>query len=135
MTNKAEYRLNTKNIEVTVKPEYIDSQISNGEGLFIWTYHITIKNKSNESIQLINRYWKIIDENGEIQEVSGIGAVGEQPILEPNENFKYSSAIHLKNPSGIMRGYYGMKKADGKIIKISIPAFSLDVPNITKVIH
>ena len=130
------YKLSTDGIEVAVKPEYIDSQVvEDGQNIFVWAYHIVIKNKSQNTLQLINRYWKIIDENGLVQEVSGIGAVGEQPILIPNENFKYSSSVHLNQPSGIMSGYYGMKKPDGEIINVQIPAFSLDVPDAQSVIN
>ncbi len=130
-----QYKSNTNGIEVIVQPEYIDSQITNGNSFFVWAYHVAIENKSNDTIQLINRYWKIIDENGAVQEIDGVGAVGEQPILAPNDNFKYSSGVHLRNSSGIMSGYYGMKKSDGKIINIKIPAFSLDVPSIKPVIN
>jgi ApaG protein len=133
--SKIEYKSSTSGIEVVVQPEYIDSQTSNGNSFFIWAYHVIIENKSDETLQLINRYWKIIDEDGSVQEIDGVGAVGEQPILAPNENFKYSSGVHLRNPSGIMSGYYGMKKSDGKIINIKIPAFSLDVPSIRAVIN
>jgi ApaG protein len=130
-----EYKSNTEGIEVIVQPEYIDSQTSNGNSFFIWAYHVVIENKTNDTIQLVSRYWKIIDENGMVQEIDGIGAVGEQPILAPNDNFKYSSGVHLRNSSGIMSGYYGMKKSDGKIINVKIPAFSLDVPNIKAIIN
>ncbi len=133
--SKIEYKSSTSGIEVVVQPEYIDSQTSNGNSFFIWAYHVIIENKSDETLQLINRYWKIIDEDGSVQEIDGVGAVGEQPILAPNENFKYSSGVHLRNPSGIMSGYYGMKKSDGKIINIKIPAFSLDVPSIKAVVN
>lgn len=135
MDNKVQYKSNTNGIEVVVKPEYIDSQTTNGNNFFVWAYHVVIENKSNDTFQLINRYWKIIDENGAIQEIEGVGAVGEQPIIAPNDNFKYSSGVHLRNPSGIMSGYYGMKKSDGEIINVKIPAFSLDVPNIKQIVN
>ena len=123
------YTSNTDEIEVVIQPEYVTNQSIDDEQeeSFVWVYHVVINNKSNDTIQLINRYWKIIDENGTIQEVSGIGVVGEQPILIPNENFKYSSSVSLKRPSGIMSGYYGIKKSNGKMIDVKIPAFSLDV--------
>lgn len=135
MSNITEYKSNTSGIEVTVKPEYIDSQSNNGGSFFVWSYHVVINNQSTETVQLVNRYWKIIDENGLMQEVSGLGAVGEQPVLAPNANFSYSSGVHLRCPSGIMSGYYGMKKSNGEIVNVKIPAFSLDVPNLKTVIN
>ncbi len=130
-----EYKANTDGVEVIIRPEYVDSQINKSGNFYIWAYHVEIDNKSNETLQLVNRYWKIIDEVGGIQEISGLGAVGEQPILAPNTFFKYSSGVHLRYPSGIMSGYYGMKKPNGEIINIEIPAFSLDVPTIPSIVN
>jgi len=130
------YKSNTDGIEVAIQPEYIDSQTNdNGQGVFIWAYHVVIENKSTDTFQLINRYWKIIDENGAVQEISGLGAVGEQPILIPNENFKYSSSVHLNQPSGIMSGHYGMQKSNGEIVNVKIPTFSLDIPDAKIVVN
>ncbi|MCE3254973.1 MAG: efflux protein ApaG [Rickettsiaceae bacterium] len=127
---KIQYISNTNGIEVIVSPEYINSQLGKNGNLFVWAYHVEIENKSNEVVQLVNRYWKIIDEAGGMQEINGLGAVGEQPILAPNENFKYSSGVHLQYPSGIMSGHYGMKRPNGEVINVEIPSFSLDVPGI-----
>ena len=130
-----EYKSKTSGIDVIVRPEYLDSQINNSGNFFIWSYHVVIENNSDETLQLVNRYWKIIDENGGVQEISGLGAVGEQPILAPNDNFKYSSGVHLRFPSGIMSGYYGMKKTNGEIVNVQIPVFSLDVPSMKTTVN
>ena len=130
-----EYKSKTSGIEVVVRPEFIDSQMNSSGIFFIWSYHVVIENNSKETLQLVNRYWKIIDENGGVQEISGLGAVGEQPILAPNDNFKYSSGVHLRFPSGIMSGYYGMKKANGEIVNVQIPTFSLDVPSLKPTVN
>ncbi|MES2677911.1 MAG: Co2+/Mg2+ efflux protein ApaG [Pseudomonadota bacterium] len=130
-----QYKSNTSGVEVLVSPEYVDSQVRNNNSFFVWAYHVEIENKSSETLQLVNRYWKIIDETGVVQEISGLGAVGEQPILAPNDNFKYSSGVHLRHPSGIMSGHYGMKRPNGEIIKVEIPAFSLDVPSLQSVVN
>ena len=47
---------------------------------------MTIDNQGNEKVQLVNRYWKIIDANGTLQEVRGRGVVGEQPVLNREKN-------------------------------------------------
>ncbi len=128
---------NIEAIEVKVRPEYIISQSNDlqKEHIFIWAYHVKIANKSNETVQLISRYWKVIDEKGGVQEVSGEGVIGEQPILTPGSNFNYSSGVNLNCSSGIMSGHYIMKKDDGTSIKVIIPAFSLDIPNTKSVIN
>lgn len=126
----------TENISVTVWPEFIDSKSSVIGDLFIWAYHVRIDNNRNDSIKLVSRYWRIIDEKGIVQEVNGEGVVGEQPIIVPGANYQYSSGVHLRYPSGIMMGKYQVKKVESnEVFDIVIPTFSLDVPTIKSVVN
>jgi ApaG protein len=125
----------TENIEISVWPEFIDSHISAIGNLFVWAYHVRINNRSDEIVKLISRYWKIIDEEGLVQEVEGDGVIGEQPTILSNHSFQYSSGVHLRHPSGIMTGYYKMQKENGAILNVKIPVFSLDVPTIKYIIN
>lgn len=127
---KKSYISNTNNIEVSVCPEFIDSQVSVVGSLFVWVYHVKIENKSLEDLRLINRHWKIIDEKGVVQEIDGEGVVGEKPLIPINGTFQYSSGVHLRHPSGIMTGHYQMQKINGETFDVKIPAFSLDIPSI-----
>jgi ApaG protein len=90
---------------------------------------VRIDNGGAETVQLRNRYWRITDSLGRIQEVRGPGVVGEQPILHPGESFEYTSGTPLKTPSGIMVGTYQMEAQGGERFDIAIPAFSLDSPH------
>lgn len=126
------YKELTDNVEVAVEPEYLDGQMTNTSSSFFWAYHVKISNKNSYPIQLISRYWKILDEKGAKQEIEGEGVVGEKPIIEPDSFYQYTSGAHLNCPSGIMTGYYVMKKNDGKTFNVKIPAFSLDVPNLKR---
>ena len=89
----------TNDIEVSVWPEFVDNKISQIGELFIWAYHVRIKNKSTESIKLLSRYWRIVDECGNVQEIEGEGVVGEKPLILPSGAYQYSSGVHLKYPS------------------------------------
>ena len=129
------YSAITNGIEITVWPEFIDSQISALGNLFVWAYHVRIDNRSNSAIKLTARHWKIVDEQGNIQEVDGEGVIGEQPTINPYESYKYSSGVHLSFPSGIMSGNYKMRKENGEIFTVEIPSFSLDIPNKKEVIN
>lgn len=133
------YVASTNNIQVTVWPEFIDSKSSVIGDIFIWAYHVRIDNKSTDSVKLIRRHWRIIDEQGVTQEISGEGVIGEQPIIEPSKSFQYSSGVHLRHPSGIMTGTYRMVKIglenEKQAFDIKIPAFSLDVPTIKNVLN
>jgi ApaG protein len=131
-----QYKSKTSGIEVLVSPEYVDSQINKNGSFFIWAYHVEIENKSSETLQLVNRYWKIIDEKGVIQEVNGEGVVGEQPVILPDNSYQYESGVHLRQPSGIMTGHYQMQKDNGELFDVKIPTFSLDMPSATKsIVH
>jgi ApaG protein len=130
------YVATTKDIEVSVWPEFVDNKTSQIGELFIWAYHVRIKNKSSESIKLLSRYWRIVDECGNVQEVEGEGVVGEKPLIISNGAYQYSSGVHLKYPSGIMSGKYRIEKTSNKeIFEIKIPNFSLDIPSLKTVLN
>jgi len=123
------YTKTTKSISITVNPYYLEDQSEPDEQHFVWAYQITINNLGEESVQLKNRFWKIIDSNGIRQEVKGEGVVGEQPILNPGEKFEYTSGTPLSTPSGFMEGHYEMVTKSGSKFDASIPLFSLDSPH------
>ena len=60
--------------------------------------------------------------------VRGQGVVGEQPSLKPGEAYRYASACPLQTDSGLMGGAYQMLGADGELFEVTIPTFSLDLP-------
>lgn len=97
---------------------------------FVFTYLIKIFNNGIESAQLLSRYWKITDANGEIQEVRGEGVVGEQPIIMPSAFYQYESFCLLPTPLGWMEGTYRMIYHNGEIFEVNIPRFVLEIPGI-----
>ena len=122
------YTKTTKKISITVNPYYLEDQSEPEDQHYVWAYQVTINNLSKESVQLKNRYWKIIDSNGSKQEVKGEGVVGEQPILNPGEKFEYTSGTPLTTSSGFMEGTYEMQSDNGNFFDVQIPQFSLDTP-------
>ena len=123
------YSQTTRDIEVTVKPFYLDDQSSPGDNHFVWAYRVRIINKGKRTVQLMRRHWVITDAIGRVQEVKGPGVVGEQPVLRPGDAYEYTSGTPLPTPSGIMVGTYEMEDEDGSAFDIAIPAFSLDSPH------
>ena len=120
------YQSVTRNIEVTVTPEYLADRSSPDSGEYFWAYTIEITNKGSETVQLKTRHWRITDGMGRKQEVRGPGVVGKEPVLKPGESFEYTSGVPLPTPSGFMTGSYGMVSAGGERFDIAIPTFSLD---------
>jgi len=49
-----------------------------------------------------------------VQEVRGLGVVGEQPLLKPGESFEYTSGTAITTPVGTMYGSYQMVAEDGE---------------------
>lgn len=123
-----EYTAITRDLRVTVRPNYLDDQSAPNDNHFVWAYHVTIENLGRETVQLRSRHWQITDARGERHEVRGPGVIGEQPILEPGDLYDYTSGTPLTTPSGIMYGTYQMENERGEVFDIEIPAFSLDSP-------
>jgi ApaG protein len=123
------YRKSTHNIEVSVLPVYIDERSDPSKQIYFWAYRVQISNHGEEEVQLLTRYWHITNALGVIEEVSGKGVVGEQPVISPGGQFEYTSGCPLTTPSGIMVGHYDMKSESGETLRVMIPAFSLDLPD------
>lgn len=129
MMTKSNY-LVSHAVRVEVQSNYIAQQSIEAEQQFVFRYTITISNQSDETVQLIDRYWLITDANGESNTVSGEGVIGQQPHIKPDESFTYTSGCVLKSPLGNMQGHYQMQQRDGELIQVDIPLFRLAKPNI-----
>lgn len=129
------YRAITRQIEVVVEPFYLDEESDPAENRYIFGYRITILNNSDDTVQLRSRYWQITDGYGHVEEVSGPGVVGEQPVLAPGDSFQYSSGCPLTTSSGVMVGRYQMEDESGQEFEVDIPAFSLDMPDQARTLN
>lgn len=116
-------------IEVSVKVVYLAEPSRPDEQHFVFSYTITIANLGDEPAQLIARHWRIKDANDELQEVTGIGVVGEQPRLLPGEEFTYTSGVVLATETGTMEGSYQMQRDNGEFFEAPIPMFALLPPH------
>ena len=117
------YQALTRNIEVTVTPQYLPERSSPENNEYFWAYTIEIINRGAETVQLRTRHWRITDAFGRRQEVKGAGVVGKQPVLKLGKSFEYTSGVPLPTPSGFMTGSYGMSSVDGEAFEIAIPTF------------
>ncbi len=122
------YSETTRSVLISVETEYLPEHSLPGQGRYFWAYHITIENQGGDTVKLLNRYWRIFDGTGQMQEVRGPGVVGEQPQLAPGERFTYTSGVPLAVPGGVMSGHYEMLSANGDMFNAIVPPFSLDYP-------
>ena len=95
------YRAVTRQIEVTVEPNFLPDRSSVERREFFWSYTIVIINTGEETVQLRTRHWIITDASGRTQEVRGEGVIGEQPVLAPGERFEYSQRRTAADRVGI----------------------------------
>jgi ApaG protein len=115
-------------IQVVAKPAYLPDQSDPAKNQYVFAYTITILNTGNVTAQLISRHWLITDGEHRVQEVKGLGVVGQQPVLKPGESFEYTSGASLPTSVGTMRGSYQMVAEDGHTFDADIPTFTLSVP-------
>lgn len=119
----------THGIKISVETKFQSEHSVAEHRHFLFSYCITIENKSEYTVQLISRHWDIYDSSSEHSEVDGEGVVGEQPVLEPGELFEYESACSLTTDMGKMSGTYLMeRKVDKARFHVTIPEFELIVP-------
>jgi ApaG protein len=129
------YRAVTRQIEVTVEPNFLPGRSSAENRQYFWSYTIVITNTGAETAQLQTRHWIITDATGHQENVRGEGVVGEQPVLAPGERFEYTSGVELPTASGIMTGRYQMVNQSGERFEIDVPTFSLDSPDGKRVLN
>ena len=122
------YEAETDGVTVRVTPDFLPEESNRAKGRFVWAYTVEIENRSQREFQLISRRWEITDGLNRTEVVRGQGVVGEQPSLKPGEAYRYASACPLTTPSGLMGGAYQMLSAEGELFEVTIPTFSLDLP-------
>lgn len=113
---------------VTVRTQYLAEQSDPERASYVFAYAITIKNTGQVAAQLISRHWVITDGNNRIEEVRGLGVVGHQPLLQPGEQFEYTSGTALATPQGSMKGEYFFVAEDGTRFETNIEEFVLSLP-------
>lgn len=119
------YAAVTEGIRVSVRPVYLDGQSDALAHKFVFAYFIRIENASEETVQLLRRYWHITHATGKTEEVDGEGVVGKQPVIPSGEYHEYNSYCILESMEGVMEGTYLMRRPNGTTFRVTIPRFTL----------
>jgi ApaG protein len=133
--SKHRYEEITRDIKIAVEPNFLDDQSEPEESRYLWSYRVTIENKSALTVQLLSRYWRITDARGRIREVRGEGVIGEQPVIAPGRAYAYTSGAPLETASGFMTGTYHMRASTGENFEVGIPMFALESPYEVRRMH
>ncbi|QEY59714.1 Co2+/Mg2+ efflux protein ApaG [Pseudomonas sp. C27(2019)] len=115
-------------IDINVHTRYLAEHSHPEDNRYVFAYDITIRNNGSESAQLLSRHWIITDGDGKTQEVRGSGVVGEQPVIDADDEYSYSSGTLMATAVGSMQGSFTMRSEDGEEFEAPIAPFSLAVP-------
>ena len=55
------YRQTTRALTVSVEPEFLERESDPDRRHYVWAYHVRIENHGGETVQLVRRYWRIVD--------------------------------------------------------------------------
>lgn len=117
-------------VDVEVEATFHAQESCRSESRYVFRYTVTVHNHSSRSIQLLARYWRITQGDGEVQEVRGRGVVGQQPIIAPGQLFRYTSRAIVDAPVAIMEGAYTcVDTASQRPFEVAIAPFRLAGPN------
>ena len=111
---------------VEVSPRFLAEQSMPEQGMYVFSYTVSIANVGAVPAQLISRTWNVNDANGHTERVRGLGVVGQQPLLKPGEVFEYTSGTRLRTPTGTMHGSFFCVAEDGEKFDVDVPMFVLD---------
>lgn len=117
-------------ITVTAQAFFLPDQSDEENDQYVFAYTIRIVNTGSVGAKLLSRHWIITDADNQVQEVRGVGVVGEQPELAPGQVFEYTSGSSLGTSMGTMRGTYHLRAEDGTKFEAPIPEFTLSVPRV-----
>jgi ApaG protein len=117
-------------ITVTARTIHVPTQSDEANNRYVFAYTITIVNTGSIAARLVARHWIITDAENRVQEVRGLGVVGEQPLLKPQQSYEYTSSTAIPTPVGTMRGSYQMISEDGVVFDAPIPQFTLSTPRV-----
>ena len=120
--------MNRYECSVAVRTMYVEEQSNPDNQHYVFAYTITIRNTGSVAAQVISRHWVITDAEDNVQEVRGLGVVGHQPLLQPGEQFEYTSWAVVATPVGTMRGEFFCVAEDGTRFDAPVPEFALQMP-------
>lgn len=108
----------------SVETRFLPDQSAPEQGQYAFAYTVTIRNTGDVAAQLVARHW-LISAAGHTEEVRGLAVVGHQPLLQPGEQFEYSSWTRIGAPRGTMRGTFFCITEDAHWFEAPIATFEL----------
>lgn len=117
-------------LHVEVHTHYLPHQSSPAHNQYRFAYRIRIRNQGPHAAQIIARHWWIEDGQGRVEQVRGLGIVGEQPLIEAGESHEYASGCALPTPQGHMRGHFVCVTDEGDVFECQVAPFYFDTAQL-----
>jgi len=118
----------TNEMRIQVEPSFMDAHSDSERGRFIFSYKVRMTNDGSVRVRLVSRSWKIVDADGNHNDVDGPGVVGQHPDLAPGETYEYSSFCPLATEWGTMEGHFVFEHEDGSTFQAQVARFYLAAP-------
>jgi ApaG protein len=112
---------------VEVGVQVIHSPAHSGPGQLFYVYFITVRNIGSNRVQLLRRHWDIRSGDGQAHTVDDEGVIGQQPVLEPGEEFNYNSGVPISRAPGVMGGFYTFQALDASQEFFRVPIANFDL--------
>ena len=114
-------------LSCSVATQFLPDQSSAKEDVYAFAYTITIRNTGEVTAQVIGLHWVIHHGSGQVEEVRGLGVVGQQPLLKPGEQFEYTSWTRIATPRGSMRGEFYCMTDEAESFEAVVESFPLAI--------
>lgn len=116
----------TKGIKISVKTTYNGTSYRGYNQFHAFSYFVSIENTTDETVQLLERFWEIHDTLNGVEFVEGEGVIGQTPVIGPDEKYNYRSNCFLHGHVGAMKGKYKMVNTETlEKFFVNIPTFQL----------
>ena len=118
------------NISISINTKYLQQESDPKNNKFYFLYTVSIINNGSMGAKLLSRHWVIEDSNGKVEHVKGEGVVGDQPYMNPGDEYQYTSGTILETSFGTMKGSYKMINDSENYFDAEIPEFILSIPRV-----
>ncbi|MGF1678752.1 MAG: ApaG domain [Candidatus Methylacidiphilales bacterium] len=97
--------------------------------VFVYTHRI--HNHGDQPVTLTGRFWKLVHEDGRVEELSGEGVHGTTPVIPPGGSHAHSG-FHLIRNTASASGRYLLTTDGGSEMTLPIAEFTMSVPEVNR---
>jgi ApaG protein len=92
--------------------------------VYVFDIQLHVVNHNNYPVMLTSRHYEIIDICNQVSELSGVGFLGNLPIIPPKGDFSYHNMLYFRSFTAKIKGYYTIiSQSDFSEFRIDIPEF------------